>query len=474
MRKDVILIVVSFLFFIPLNNYAGEKNKKKKLVTESSFSEENLQKRKSFQNDICIPAKLYMLSDVQNNVFVEPLMKRWRPYDDVVRFSGSARFQRCLQRVASIAEPEEGTTVNLSLINQNYFDTIKTVNSSVIVGKQGIGTDTVIVSIIGDSFTQGAFFKDALLVKGYVPKIKLIGLRDISGYPGQFDEGRGGWTLGKYFTVTFKKQDAYNGLFQPNSEIRYWGSTDFWKLANAIRLNPKAEWTFGDSYNAGRYGTRSLLFDEKSGYKVNPEKNDLMYDNAQESYVKFDGKQWLKADHSGFTWDVDYGKYLSMWKLKAPSVLAEFLGLNDFRGAKDPSAIDFTGWNTQAEKLAASYHKAVPGGKFVLMIPSSACGIPDNASGDFTTRQNACMWEHRRNIIEKFDRRESEHIYVVDAGIAIDNLNGTNFTTDSVYIKPYSGYKGTETIPVQKGNPHPYPNYPTMGISLAAFIQKYR
>ena len=125
MRKDVILIVVSFLFFIPLNNYAGEKNKKKKLVTESSFSEENLQKRKPFQNDICIPAKLYMLSGVQNNVFVEPLIKRWRPYDDVVRFSGSAKFQRCLQRVASIAEPEEGTTVNLSLINQNYFDTIK-------------------------------------------------------------------------------------------------------------------------------------------------------------------------------------------------------------------------------------------------------------------------------------------------------------------------------------------------------------
>ena len=30
MRKDVILIVVSFLFFIQFNNYAGEKNKKKK------------------------------------------------------------------------------------------------------------------------------------------------------------------------------------------------------------------------------------------------------------------------------------------------------------------------------------------------------------------------------------------------------------------------------------------------------------
>jgi len=427
-----------------------------------------------FKNDICLPAKLYMLSEVQNNIFVEPLIKRWRPYDDVVRFSGTAKFQRRLQRVASIGEPEEAATVSLSLINQDYFDTIKTVTSSIVVGKKGIGVDTVTVSIIGDSFTQGAFFKDALLVKGYVPKIKMIGLRNVSGYPGQFDEGRGGWTLAKYFAVTTKRTDAYNGFFQPGGDFRFWGSTDFWKLANAIRINPKENWSFGESYNAGRYTTRSLLFDEKTGYKLNPEKNDIMYNNSEESYVRYDGKHWMKVNYADFVWDVDYGKYLSMWKLKAPSILVEFLGLNDFRGAKKPSEINFTEWNLQLEKLAGSYLKAVPNGKFVLMIPSSTCGILDNVAGDFTTRQNACMWEHRRNIIEKFDRREKENIFVVDAAIAIDNLNGSDFTTDPVYTKPYSEYPGMEIIPVQKGNPHPYPNYPDMGISLAGFIQKYR
>jgi hypothetical protein len=163
-----------------------------------------------------------------------------------------------------------------------------------------------------------------------------------------------------------------------------------------------------------------------------------------------------------------------MWQLEAPSILAEFLGLNDFRGAADPSNIDFSLWNTQMEKLADSYLKAVPGGKFVLMIPCSSCGIPDNEAGDFTTKQNACMWELHRNIIRNFDKREAENIYVVDAAIAIDNINGYNFSTDSVYIKPYSEYPGDKSIPVQKGNPHPYINYPNMGISLAAFIQRYR
>lgn len=440
------------------------------IVAQNSGNKE----RGPFQNDICLPAKLYMLSGVQNDVFVEPIIKRWRPYNDVVRFSGTAKYSRRLQRVASIVEPVDGATVAISLINQDYFDTLKTITSTIVVGEKGKGAETVTVSIIGDSFTQGGFFKDALLAKGYVPNIRMIGLRDVVSYPGQFDEGRGGWTLKKYFSVSNKRTDAYNGLWQPVGEFKYWGATDFWKLANAIRLNPQDDWSFGESYNAGRFATQSLHFDEKTGYKLNPEKNDVMYNNSLEQYVRYDGRKWVKTGYDEYVWDIDYAKYLSMWHLDAPSILAEFLGLNDFRSFTDPSKIDFTKWNAQIEKLAASYFKAVPNGKFVLMVPSSTCGILDNEAGDFTTRQNASMWEHRRNIVEKFDGREKENIYVIDAATAIDNLDGSNLTTDSVYTKPYSEYEGTEKIRVQKGNPHPYPNYPNMGVSLAGFIQKYR
>lgn len=427
-----------------------------------------------FKNDICLPSKLYMLSGVQNDIFVEPLIKRWRPYNDVVRFSGTAKFQRRLQRVGSINAPVDGITITLSLINQDNFDTIKSVTSTIVVGKQGVGSESITVSIVGDSFTNGAFFKDALLVKNYVPNVQLIGLRDVTGYSGQFDEGRGGWTLAQYFSVSNKRTDAYNGFWQPEGNYKYWGSTHFWKLANDIRLNPNGGWTFGESYNAGRFNTCSLLFDEKTGYPLNPGMNDMMYDNTLESYIIYDGEKWTKVNYNDFIWNVDYGKYLSMWNLKAPSILAEFLGLNDFRNAQVPSKINFSKWNEQIEELEASYFKAVPNGKFVLMIPSSTCGILDNVAGDFTTKQNACMWELRRNIIETFGTKESDNIYVVDAAIAIDNLNGTNFTTDTIYTKPYSEYMGTEKIAVQIGNPHPYPNYPNMGVSLAAFIQKYR
>ncbi|CAL1518756.1 hypothetical protein [Chitinophaga sp. MM2321] len=427
-----------------------------------------------FVNDICLPARLYMLSGVENNIFVEPLLKRWRPYDDVVRFSGSTIFQRRLARVASINAPKQGATVAVSLINTDHFDTVKTITSTIIVGQQGVGTDSIAVSIIGDSFTNGSFFKDALLAKGYVPKLQLIGLRDVAGYPGQSDEGRGGWTLANYFSVSNQRTQSYNGFWQPDGAYRYWGATEFWQLANAVRREPGRDWTFAEKYFAGRFTTQSLRFDQQTGYKLDPMINDIMYDNALGYYMRYNGKKWIRTAYEDFTWHFDYGKYLAMWKLKAPSILAEFLGLNDFRSEPVPQKIDFSTWNEKIKTVIASYLKAVPDGKFIIMIPSSTCGTLDNAAGDFTIKQNATMWELRQNIIKNFDGREKEHIYIVDAAIAIDNLNGFNVTADTTMTKPYSQYAGNEHIVVQTGNPHPYPNYPGMGLSLAAFIQTCR
>jgi hypothetical protein len=84
------------------------------------------------------------------------------------------------------------------------------------------------------------------------------------------------------------------------------------------------------------------------------------------------------------------------------------------------------------------------------------------------------MWSLRKNIIDVFDNRETEGVYVLDAAIAIDNYYGYRFSDKETLTKPYPEYPGEERIPVQTGNPHPYNNYPGMGLSLAAFIQRYR
>lgn len=484
MKKNFLLIPVFAIILLMSLTSAKEKPvfQKNDTVVQAgnnrTIPQDELFKKKftaQFVNDICLPSKLYMLSGVQNDIFVEPLVKRWRPYDDVVRFSGTAKFQRRLQRVASIRDPKSGDKVTISLINFDHFDTLKSITSEIVAANPGTGEDSIYVSIIGDSFTNGAFFKDALITKGYVPKIRLVGLRDAMGCPGQYDEGRGGWTLSDYFKVSTERENSYNGFWQPGGDFKYWGATDFWKLANEIRLNPKGKWTFNESYFTGRFETQSLLFDLNTGYKINPQVNDLMFDNSKGYYIKYTGSKWIKANYNDFSWSLDYGKYLNMWKLKKPSILAEFMGSNDFSKINgDPANIDFSKWNEQIRELASSYFKAVPGGKFVLLIPGSATGILDNAPGAFTTKGSACMWELRRNIIENFDKKEPENIFIVDTGGSIDNRYGFNLTTDARYTKPYSEYPGTESIIVQTGNDHPYPNYPNMGVSLAAFIQTYR
>lgn len=144
-----------------------------------------------------------------------------------------------------------------------------------------------------------------------------------------------------------------------------------------------------------------------------------------------------------------------MWNLDAPKFFAQMLGLNDYR---DSLTADYREWNKKIAEMKESYYKAVPDGKFIILIPCTTCGSLNNIRGDFTLRQNASMWQLRKNIIDTFDGRESEGYYVVDIGITIDNEKGYNRNRDGI----------------QTGNPHPYPNYPTMGIPLAAFIQYYR
>lgn len=84
------------------------------------------------------------------------------------------------------------------------------------------------------------------------------------------------------------------------------------------------------------------------------------------------------------------------------------------------------------------------------------CGRYDRCLHKFDVKTGYLRHPEKYDLM--FDRRENEGIYVVDMGIAIDNENG--------YRRNREG--------LQTGNPHPYPNYPDMGLPLAAFIQYVR
>ena len=421
-------------------------------------------------NDISYPIKTYLLTGVQNDIFADQIIKRWRKDIEDVRFSGTQEYSRCLQRVASIINPNNGDTIIIDLVSRNNFEILKRIISTVVVGTAGSGTGNVYVSIIGDSVTNAAFYDNALLANNYIPGVKMIGLRLNANYVGQYDEGRGGWRLEDYFIIG-NNSGNYNPFMQPDGK-KYWGSTGFWKNVWNV-INGTDGGGFEPTYSCGRYNDYASQFSNTTGLRLSPAIGDVMYDTTNLTYIEYDGTVWNNTLESDYTWNFNYETYLSMWGFTAPTILAVFLGLNDFRGNTDPENIDFTSWNSQMETVKTSYLTAVPAGKLAIMIAPNT-GIDDNVGGVYAIKEAAAMWMARKNIISVFDNRESENIYVVETGSLVDNIYGLTVTQNEQYTLPFSGYTGTDRIYVQTNNPHPTPNYPSLGYMLAAFIQSNR
>ena len=421
-------------------------------------------------NDICLPQELYLLKGVPFDLFAQPILRRWRPYDDFVRFSGDqgVRFLRRLSQVATVEGLQDGAELTVSLVNGEEFEEIKRLSCLLRMAVPGEGEGEVYAQILGDSYTHGQFFRHALLEKGYVPGLKLVGLRKCG--EGQYDEGRGGWSLHTYFSIPRGENFAYHGFYQPQGEYRYYGDRAFWRQVWRVARGtaPKG---FEPQYSCGRFQEAALRFEEATGTLLHPRKGDLQYESAEKRFLLFDGSRWVPREEREFTWAPDYEKYLEMWDLPAPRFLFVMLGVNDFRN--DYTA-DFQQWDERIQALERSYHQAVPDGLFVLCIPCSTMGSLDNAAGDFTVKQNAAMWRFRNHLIQRFDGRQQEGVHLLDTGIGVSNDFGYPREGNEEKTLPFQGYTGQERLEVQMGNPHPYANYNTMGIPLAAFLQYHR
>ena len=418
--------------------------------------------------DIAVPSKMYLLNGVQNDFFTKSFLKRW--YDFFyVRFGGTVTYLRNFQSLASVVNVSNGQTMKFDLIEKETFTTTKSVTSTIAAGDPALSNGAVNVSIIGDSLTNdGAFFKNALITNGYVPDINLIGMRKITN-ESQYDEGRGGWTLDMYLREGKDVTSGYSPFMHPNGK-RYWGSTQFWIDAWSV-VDGTDGGGFEPRYSAGRYDDYVGIFNKTTGLKVTPNTGDVMYDTSNSTYIEWNGSSWVNNDGSSYTWNFNYTTYLSMWGITSPDYLCVMLGTNDFRDVN--LGYDFSDWNTKMEGVISSYKSAVPTGKFAILIPPSVTGNLNTTSNDDTEKQHAVLWEARKNIIDTFDNRDNESIYVVDVGITVSAEYGFNEEDSSLNV-PYTGYSGTKKIEITNNSPHPYSSYSIMGIPVAAFLQNKR
>lgn len=398
--------------------------------------------------DISYPSTTYFMQGTDNTIFFQAISRRWHPCNNYVRASYK-NIDIQTDKKVTISKIKDGDILQLDLIDGMTFDTIRTLKSTIKAGIPKTGNKEVTVQFFGDSYTQGEYFKYAFLESGMVPKVKLLGTRNINGYESHGHEGRGGWTVNQYCR-TETGEYYYNPFYQPEGKYKYWGSTAFWKNCFKV-LEDRESCNFEQKYFCSKYNLDEYNTDGKRKY---PKEMDLMWDSESDTYIVWNKGSWKKLNEK-LNWSFNYPKYLEMNSFKSPDFMIFMLGLNDFRnGNLNP---DFKSWNRKVMNIANSYLTSNPNGKFVICIPCSSCGSMNNKSGVFTARQNAIMWEVRKNIIDNFQGKESNGIFVVDASATIDNENG------------YNNENG-----IQTGNPHPYPDYPQIGMSVAAFVQYYR
>lgn len=422
-------------------------------------------------NAIRLPNTLYILGGVNNNIFYNTFARFW---DDsyYVSQTGATGIARILPRVITLKNPTTNTNVTFSLNNARTGVVESTIRSKLVVGTPSVGDTQVTISIIGDSYTHGDFFVGALLANGYVPNLKMVGLRRVNDtYLTQHDEGRGGWKLTDYFKPAHELDmvtHGFNPFWQPDGEFRFWGTVEFWAAAKKCADGTYTE-ASGWWYQASMYNDYVSVFND-SGYLVSPTTNDIMYSQTSKKYMVWSGTEWVDAQYETYTWAFDYAKYLAMWSIEAPEMLFMYLGVNDFWGTA-PTAETIGNWLSMAETLKDSYFSAKPDGKFAILTPTTVC--MKNQSGYSSQAVHANMWTLRTAILDKFDYYGESKVFVIDTALAIDSEHSFIFSDDEAITLPFDGYTGDERI-YASNDIHPRVSYLSLGYPLAAFIQAKR
>tara|TARA_R110000737_G_scaffold232901_1_gene246247 strand:- start:1208 stop:3727 length:2520 start_codon:yes stop_codon:yes gene_type:complete len=432
------------------------------IVPSLKISEDDIISSSEKLVNISTPKKQYLLGGYENSFYFNGLVDKFKT-DNYIRF-GVPFFN--YQKLSRLTNPTtENTGVTIEVLDDN-FDTIDSTTFDVLIGEQATDNGLVNGVGIGDSFTHsGKYLKK---VYDVCPNINFDGLRstdDIAPYPFKY-EGRGGWTLQKYFNP-FNAVESHSP-FMHHATYNYYGQTAFWW--NVLTNNPT-----GYQYDMFQIKAAEIGFNSLTGIKTTPVLNDLMYFDKDGSnvYKYFNGSVWVDAVLTSDDFTFNFAKYRSIWSIIQPDIVTVYLGLNDFRGASNVVAVQsaFTEWKTQMDALIASVLVDNASAKIAICLPASYCGKDDNLEGVLNAKLNRNMWEARKLIIAEYDEREGDSIYVVDMGIVTD----PKYAYKEADEVPFSDYDGSEVRTIDSNTPHVLTSgYNQIGVKLAAFIQKIR
>ena len=328
---------------------------------------------------------------------------------------------------------------------------------------------------IGDSITRMGGYVEQ--VQNVLPNTATVGTISYANEK-IAREGRGGWTLKKYFTYIGSSDNLDSPFLFPTtvSGTHYKGNTADWKKV----INASAtDITYGGLQKMARgwQDTGNYLYDQ-NGYYISPEIGDVMVDPSLPlgtQWIEWDGSSWVPLKEQPTSFEVNFTKYMERFKAAypngAPTHVSILLGANDF-GTYD-TLLDMPGFLSYLETLIASIHNYDESIKIILCTPTLS------PNENLVTSDKERYQRYNRNmklatyyLLEKYDNDASlaRHIYIAPLTLTLDTTNGFNFTTTQNLI---NGITTQETKATEDIHPNSL-GHQQMGNTLAAVIQKFR
>lgn len=430
---------------------------------------------------ILLPRNLYILQGSQNvaeryNIYhknavlallVDYQLDCLSPYG--ISLPGRWNFQS--GSTTSIA-PFEPFDITLNL-KQGITTTTKTASVEVV---NTSNTTPVRLLAIGDSLTRSGIYLEQVQKK--LPNVTTVGSRV---YPGETTprEGRGGWTLEKYFNNINSSELDSPFVFPVNvSGSHYKGNTRDWK--NICYTNPKHSTYNGFQKIARGWNDQGAYLYNENGYYKYPVVGDVMVDPSLpygKQWVEWNGRTWAPMAVQPTEFEFNFTKYMarfsSAYKSGAPTHVSILLGANDFNDMN--GLLKLKDHMDKLNTMIDSIHAYNPNIKIILCTPTPSpnTNIVTDSRKSYYYTYDRCMKIAAYYLLKTFDNDESlaRGIYIAPMNLTLDITSGFD------YKEKYEIIDGVNTKVVSAANgihPNNTVGQPQMGDTLAAVIQKYR
>ena len=354
-------------------------------------------------------------------------------------------------------------------MNNTLFPSSKSVNVELIDTKN---TNPIRLLPIGDSLTRaGAYLNH---IKDVLPNITILGTRFYSndGMPAR--EGRGGWTLDKYFTSINSSELDSPFIFPENiSGSHYKGNTRDWK--NICYYDSTHHAYAGFQKIARGWRDNGPFLYDLNGYYKYPLKGDVMVDPSYKYgslWIEWDGSSWEPISPPT-SYEFSFSKYMDRFspafKDGSPTHVSILLGANDFGYGNATENIDI--YISQINKMITSIKSYDKDIKIIICTPTLGpdTSVVTDSELEFYKKYDKKIKQGVYYLLQTYDTTTCEDagIYIAPMHLTLDVSNGFNYSSaiedNSPVIKAANGiHPNNEYGHIQMGN------------TLAGVLQKYR